>query len=324
MGHHIKNRLAIIGAGRITSAHIEAALEAGFDIAAICARPHSKNATRLAAKYGIEYSAASLEELLNHNFDAYSITVSTDAQIEVLSKILPFNKPCLIEKPISIYGNKIQNVLDHFNTKKLIVGLNRRHYEAVLTFKDFVMNCNESLSFSVTIPEYSWDLDPNPNRAKNYFVDNSVHVIDLVNFIFGKIEFIETIKSPNYELSNIAAIVSTEKNFVGSINVSFSASANTAIEAFTKGKYIQLKPMEKLSIYEGMVTKPANFEAAYKTYTPVLTQFVEPKIQTNAIKPGFLGQYSDLLRICHSERDVISATILDTLEAVNICRKIVD
>jgi predicted dehydrogenase len=318
-------KLGLIGAGQISPYHIVAAQKAGFRIEWICARPNSLNALTIASKFRIPRVLNSVEEIGNQNFDALSIVASTHSQVSLLQKCLSFGKPILIEKPVSTNSKELKKIMKMKQISKVIINLNRRHYQSVQKLKQLIDKNMGDLSFVVNIPELTWDLRPDKNYAHSFFVDNSVHVLDLIHYLFGYITDMHLINCNRNKLSNVAAVCKTKSGAIGTINVSFSSTANISIRVFTKKFSYLLKPLEVLTVYAGMETKYPDSQHLYKRYTPIIHKKIEPKNTKEVGKLGFMGQYLDLKNLIfqHENANLISANIVDAFNAVKVANLLI-
>ena len=69
----LKRKLVIIGSGRISKSHIEAAQANGFHLHGICSSENSQTALNLANEYNFANYYPNVENLLKTDFDAAAI-----------------------------------------------------------------------------------------------------------------------------------------------------------------------------------------------------------------------------------------------------------
>jgi hypothetical protein len=148
-------------------------------------------------------------------------------------------------------------------------------------------------------------------------VGNTVHMIDLIQFCLG----------PNaLDIRNLQSLVKTSgaARFNVSTNGSktcelmFGYADNYSIELLFDGRRHVVKPLETITTYAGMEILPPDESVPYRRYNPKISTRISDSFQEDfSQKPGFLGQYAQLLDMTHGRRDHIGASFKD---AVNVSR----
>ena len=309
-------RLGIIGAGTIVPYHIEAAKMAGFEPIVICGKDDSVRAQSLSAKHKSMKYARTVEDLLQLETDAILIASSTEANVGLIKKCLSKGNPILVEKPVSLSVMEIEE-LDEFDTSRVIVGYNRRHYSSVVSFKSQISNIDCGL-VQVNIPELSWDYKSNSEIRQLMLFENATHVLDLVAYLFGPIELLHINKQTDlhgtkYCLANFRSNL----GFIGTISLGYGTPENLSIKCWSSGLNLELNPLEILNECNELDMIPANSEWPVKRYQKkYLNRW---KIDENDVhaKPGFLSQFQELKTlVVNSEVNLKSATLIDAKNAL--------
>lgn len=309
-------RLGIIGAGAIVPYHIEAAKLAGFEPIAICGKDDSVRAQNLSAKHKSMKFVRSVEELLQLETDAILIASSTEANVELIKKCLIKGNPILVEKPVSLSVKGIEE-LDEFDTSRVLVGYNRRHYSSVTSFKSQVSYIDCGL-VQVSIPELSWDHDSNFGTRQRMLFENATHVLDLVLYLFGPIELLcinkqTDLHGTKYCLANFRS----SRGFIGTISLGYGTPENLSIKCWSSGLNLELNPLEILKECNELEMLPATSEWPVKRYQKKYLDRWKIDDSDVRAKPGFLSQFQELKTlVVNSEVNLKSATLIDAKNAL--------
>ena len=147
----------------------------------LCFKPKLKDDWQFATKNKINKVWKNPVDLATayNEWDGIIITTSIEPTLDFLKIVAKSNKPILVEKPVSTSSLK----LEEFSTKSpenIIVAYNRRHYNTVKKARDFVIN-NKYIRATMTLPEV---LSKEVKDKYYPVLSNSVHGIDMLNFIF--------------------------------------------------------------------------------------------------------------------------------------------
>ena len=185
MNNRTAIKLGVIGAGSITPQHIKVAVKSGFILDSICARDYSRSARILGHEFRFMNVYDTFEEFSMRKLDAYLVLTNTESQIEITQKLLEKRKPILVEKPVSTNPDLIK-ALD-FNDKlnQVVVGYNRRNLSSIRNLRAS-LNKSPFSFFTVSIPELSSLQYASSEEIENTILENTVHVFDLIFFLFGK------------------------------------------------------------------------------------------------------------------------------------------
>ena len=252
--------------------------------------------------------------LIEEDFDGIVIASRIESTIEILSEAIKYDVPILVEKPVSFDSNSLKKIIKNGHNK-ILVGYNRRFYNPVKYIQKTVAG-QESIIASMTTPEI-------PTIRK--FFDNTSHSIDMLQFIFGeiKIDFLKRNIS-NGKLIGVVAIFSTKKNGIIQFTGNWGASDNFSLITYLGKKKLELKPYEKLNIFEEMdIIEPTN-ESPIRTYTPKKIDSIDLETIDIKIKPGFYQQATEFLEmITKNSKPNIGSTLLDAQKTLEICEELI-
>ena len=147
-------KLALIGCGNIAKFHVEAFNFLGINITHCASSLNSKTVNEFAAKYKIPNVWTDPIKLVNsHNlWDGIILCTPTKLIPSYLERILEFQKPILVEKPVSIGTDYLKKFKSHC-PKYVQVAYNRRFYHTVNYLKNFIENSSGQLLCKLILPE---------------------------------------------------------------------------------------------------------------------------------------------------------------------------
>ena len=272
-------KIGYIGSGPISNFHIPAIKKNGIDIEAIGTKVNSESCKSFSKLHDLEnkYCPGGWKEILSKDLDAFYICVKVDATLEILLKALSTNRPIFVEKPITWHPNNMKDLLEHKNSKNIFVGFNRRYYSTTKKLKDL---CDSSIGGTIilNIPESDYGI--------KQFINNGCHMVDTLRYLIGDINILKNSIRINKDKNNIDSISAICKNQKWDILINSHSQipSNFSITVNTEKKVFELKPIEKLSIYEGMdIIEPTNAEPIRKYIPHLKDSFIEK----NKFKPGF-------------------------------------
>jgi predicted dehydrogenase len=312
-------KLAILGSGNIAPFHIDAALNAGFDITAIASSNNSITARELGKKYHISEVFSKIDQLIElGDFNALSIFLPPQHQKHLLSKIISLNIPTLVEKPVTLYSKDINKYkrVDH-----VYVGYNRRFYGGI----NYLKNAHQKSPgiFRITVCE--------PHVNKKFILENiettlrtnTVHIFDLINFIVGNF----TLK--NFQFSNINynffCNIFVKSTYIGSLNIKFGSYLNTSIHFENKHLTTISSPLEKLDKFNKTFITEPDHNNPLRIYAPGWSSEKEPSTVYEDLnfKPGFEKQYLEFMEICNDKGKISNlANLNDAYIALKFAEKI--
>ena len=278
-------KIGYIGSGPINNFHIPAIKNNGFNIAAIGTRENSLRCKNFAASQNLtsNYCKGGWKEVLSKDLDAFVICIDIEATIKVLDKALARKKPIFVEKPINSNPSKLKKYLKDPNIKNVFVGFNRRFYKTTNKLKSI---CNKSQGGTIYLNM------PESDCGVEQFINNGCHMIDTLRFLVGDFEIIGKTKKVNFEnkdINSFSALCRNDKWDI-LINAHSQIPANFSITVNTGQSVYDLKPIEKLSFYEGMDIIEPTKEDPIRKYIPHLTKSY---FEETIFKPGFDMMYKN-------------------------------
>tara|TARA_B100000795_G_C22796337_1_gene439530 strand:+ start:1828 stop:2772 length:945 start_codon:yes stop_codon:yes gene_type:complete len=246
-----KNRLCLIGTGKMGVAYVKAIKSINHKaiITDVLGRNLLKT-KKFASHNNIENFHNTFKNL--KKIDAFIITVSEENLFKVLKKVVKYNLPTLIEKPLGINYEQSEKIYKLLSRKNLFfVALNRRFFNSTLEFKKklniskdkycFIINDQQDLLEAEKIGKH-------PKVIENYMYANSVHLIDLIKFfIKSKVKKIE---NKTIKISKKKKIFFSKINFANGSFVFYICKWNIpgrwSVEAYSKKIMLSLKPLENL------------------------------------------------------------------------------
>lgn len=277
--------IGIIGAGNIADFHIEALLEAKFEVKGICAKFGSNRARKLADKYAVPFFYDTKDILKRSKSESYLVCVDSHSIDQILNNFIGLDIPILIEKPGPAAFN-----LSHLEKTKApvnwFVAYNRRFYESIGALKTIFSDQGGFLTFSFVESGALEDLE----SIRENIINNTCHGLDLIKYIIG-----------DYTLSDIqvmfeesifeAKILNLQNRYVGRMRILFGAPTNTFIELIAHGEIFVAQPLEVLHKFNTLTITEPTIHSKIRSYTPNWVGKGNQIVQSSSnFKPGFLEQ----------------------------------
>lgn len=315
-------RLGIIGAGSIVPAHIRAAKIAGFSTVAICGKDYSERAMQLAKQTtGLSFFP-NIEKLLEVDLDALLIAVTPESTISCLIQCLSKDIPILVEKPVATSTSAFDLIEEEYYSK-ILVGFNRRHYSSTQRYKSELEKTDCGL-IQVNIPELSWKRFSEPALQQKMLCENSVHMFDLIQYLFGRLDELNILAIEKCFQSRFRVVnFKTQLGFIGTLSIGFGVPDNLSIKSWSHGEVMELNPIESFQKFTEIHIEREQSQDAIKKYVKIDSS--DWKIEKNDLiaKPGFVNQYLDFAkRIRNESNDDVSANIWDAKSAIAIAEQL--
>lgn len=315
-----KPRLAIIGAGPMARYHIQAAVEIGFEISAICGRSNSSNAKRVSEEFNIPECFAEVGELLeSSNWEAAVIAVDVPATSSITAQVAKSGRKALVEKPVSTNLEEIRSLLVF--SDQVRVAYNRRFYPSTNAAKSFIRDSKPS-SMLVQIPEsLSYETqDPFlPVRQ------NSVHVLDLIRFLVGDVSAEGSwVSTDGSQARSSMMMLTTEIGMRCIVYCVWGSPSNFMVSLEGSGARFELKPLEVGTRYEGMTVVEPTDLFPLRTYSPRQVEVVGLDPRLMDFKPGIVEQMREFQEFVIGNSSPTSlATLDDALVAQTLARQLI-
>ena len=316
----LSRKLVIIGSGKISESHIEAAQANGFHLHGICSSKNSQTAFNLAKKYNFTNYYPNIENLLETNFDAAAIICDTINIPRVYEKMYRRNIPIIVEKPFSVNPEDFSKAM--LSSNKTLVGYNRRYYSSIHALKN-KLNSEPYYNAVVEISEISWDSNSSDTERTRSVLDNSVHLLDLILYLFGDYNSIEIdrcyfgrgLKAINAKLSYLDGVTVE-------LRISFGIPLNNSISVRFKDSVADCKPIEMFTSLNKMEMIAPDSRIKFKRYQPISTEHWTLSKHDNAFKPGFYLQYKELSDLVDGKSIRIGATLTQAYKVLMLSREL--
>jgi len=309
--------IGFIGSGKMAFEHALVFKHLGCKIYGVANPRDSKNLKLFLAEFQIENFYFSGTELIsNPEIDAIIVCTPPLMSIEYSRQLQEFRKFALIEKPGAV-SSKSLKLLNLNDSKNLRVAYNRRSYKSVQTLKEITSKQQGSYIFDLILPNFKDKSDMDFE-----ILNNSVHFIDLINFLIPDVRFMNFRKLANGLLIDTA---NTAGKVLGTLRILVGGFRNQSVSWDSECVSATLKPIETLKIAnEYSILEPGEFNRQ-RSFTPIWkNENLEKKISDEShFKPGFLLQAQEFIKVCNNETSVILATTEDAFKALKTAELII-
>ena len=316
-------KLGVIGAGSIASHHLRAAQENGFVLDSICARDNSENSKRLGQEFRFRHIFSTFEELLISPVDAYLVLTNTKSQVPIARRLLEKKKPILIEKPVSTNPFLIQELDLEDKFKQVAVGYNRRNLSSIHSLRSYLSR-SPMTYFTLSISELSTISSPNTEQIEKTVLENTVHVLDLVIFLFGKPDYWK-ITGIDFENRMFARTLNFFYGGIhkGTILITIGTPDNWSMQVYSPGHRFVLSPLESFVHYNEVGVRQITPRRPNKVYVPLGTSIWKPANEDIKFKAGFYRQMEDFYKfVTTQERPDTLASLSEAFFASTIAQQI--
>ena len=316
-----KLKVAIIGCGRMAGFHARVlnALDTA-ELVAVSSRTDEKREAFM-QEYGIAKGYADYKDLLSQEqLDAVFVAVSINSMFEVTKACLEKGVSSFIEKPPALEVSEVAELaeLAKKNNVKNMVGFQRRFYSHILQAQRIMEDHGGLVAFHVEAPELFEAFKARPekfpeNVLKKWIYANSIHCIDMLPFLGGKIKTIfATSKNVAEDLhpDSLNAMVEFENGVTGHYTSNWMSPGSWSINMYAKGVRVIIDPMEKGKVvFKDKTEKHLDIQDCDKDF-----------------KAGVYLQNQEFINLClgKSEYKNVASTLEETLYTMKICEKIYD
>ncbi len=284
-------KISILGSGRMASEHAKVMKNMNnIEISNVYSR-NMNNAKRFANKFNIKKFTNNLNEIFENKIDGVLICVSADKIYLVTCKVLKYQIPLLIEKPIGLSLKEVQN-LKKLNSKYKtinLIGLNRRYYSNFQNINN-LLNSKDYRGFAIEGHEHLSKIKKIVKKSllKNWLYANSIHTVNLIDFFtLGNKYKIKYFSYNNKYEKNICCIVKSENNILGTYSSNWKSNEKWSVKLFFDGYHISFKPLEEISIYY----------KNRKKYKILLSKY------DKIFKPGLYNQMKNFIKLIESKKN---------------------
>lgn len=288
----------------------------GLNISCILSKEGSKTVDKFSTLYNIKHKFLNINETLVKKdlWDAAIVCCKEEFTFSFLEKLTQTKKPLLAEKPISKDPLELEKIIPN---KNIIVGFNRRFYSNILYLKSILKNKNIDL-VKICLPESNITGFQNNKSLPRLVYSNSIHLFDLLHYLFGNIVWQSSIQSKQKNLLKSASLLGLNKNKINfALDLPLNYPDNFSITVYAGKRRYVLKPLEMLKVYQGMEVHEPSKSVPHRIYKPRL----KSSIIANSIgnhKTGLLEQDKSFVKFCISKKsDNRLSNVTDLKAALN-------
>lgn len=318
-------KIGFLGVGAIALHHLKVLQYLGCEVpfaTSISTNSESwKKFANISKKTIFVHSAIDL--FSKYDLDAIIVCLPWHETEQYLDIIFSHNIPALIEKPAALSAKKLKHFVSKYgnNIYNKWVGYNRRFYKTVEILK------NRILSGGLKVVNISISEDINNHTKKHgkkiipHLLEfSSSHILDLLLYLFGKVEILKMFKYPqifnNNSFHSLNGILEAKDGLPIILQLNSNDPSSVGIFCkFDDNTTWSLSPLEKLTVfnkYEIVEEKQNNI----RQYIPSPS---EEFFENNEFKPGFKTQMREFLDLNKNGK---LSKIHDQLETLNLIEKI--
>lgn len=254
-------RLIIIGAGKMGGFHgVAAKAIKRCELVGINSRSYS-SAQKLAEKLQIEHFGNDLPKLVQETqANSCIIAVSHHVTADILDQCIDLGLHCLVEKPVGLDSERIQQLAQKAKTKdlKVMVAVNRRFYNTVqsaLLHTNYYGGTGAINLVASDYPDlYRLNATLAPEVYDTWPIMNTIHAFDLLSLFGQGIQTVHIVVSNNHNGidagKNIQALMKGKNG--STINFSYAETSGTMqswkLNISGSNYAINFGPLEKMQI----------------------------------------------------------------------------
>lgn len=277
---------AFIGTGDIALHHADVICALGHTISVAISTNKTKKLDAFCDKYSVKYKFNKMEDVTSftNEFDAIIVCTPWYITDNIIDFILLLNKPTLVEKPMVLSFEKLDHLSKKYGLRNVLVGFNRRYYDFIPELKKLI-DASKVICIDVLSSEPFEMMNKNNDLISNMLFFYSIHMIDLVFYLFGDVDIksIDTVVS-NSKKNYIITLFSEQYNCPIHLKILLDVPQNSFIKVYTENDIYQLLPLEKMSIVDKIEKKVIDGVSSYVPHKKL-------SVQTSSVnKPGLLEQ----------------------------------
>ena len=307
-----KIKVLIVGAGRIGREYLKILNQKRiFEVKGIFATSN-KNLKEVKKITKKNIFTTNENFLKNKSFDLAIIAVPVDKTFQISKKIMKYAKTLLIEKPPSLNLKDANNLLkqSELNRNKLFVALNRAYFDSTIEALKIIKNNKNKRIVEVTDQEdvYSAKKAGHSKKVLNkWMYANSIHMVDYFRlFCRGRVKNIihfDNLKSTFDKKIFISKIIFSSGD-IGIYKAFWNLPNKWQVKIISKNIFINLFPLEKISIFENNIEKDFNL-----------------KLNKNKFKEGYLNQINDVENFFQSKKNKL-VSLKENLKTLSLIKKL--
>lgn len=310
------SRICLIGYGNIARKHIEVLRALGCEIVASCNRSEKGN---IAAKDegGVPVTYTNYMEMVEKEKpDGIVNCVNHNNIFAITKELIPIGIPLLVEKPAGTSVKELQELIklqEEYGTP-VQVALNRRHYSV---FENAIQNIGGKENIDMISVEWSErplrakeDKDYTDAMVEDILIGNSIHGIDLLNFLSGGIDKYNSYTSSKeigYYHWNMAFSGVSKLGTLVNFTNSWGSPVPWRVLIYSKGKRFEFAPIENCKVLSQNAED--NVEITADDYD-------------NTYKAGFYNQAKNFLEISKNKDSVNQHSLASSLRSMEIAEEL--
>lgn len=321
-------RLGIVGAGSAAVAHAEVIQSLGCDIAAVCARPASPRVEGFASRFSVPRIYDDVEDMLaGQTVDGLVVATSWDQTEAVMRKVVGRGVPCLVEKPVALSAGGAETIwkLAGGDSAPIQVGYNRRFYEFMPRLRERLA-VEAPLSIDLQCPEAVEPLviAHGEQILPHVLVYMTSHWLDLVSHLVGDLAILHMHRTPDpsgrYVVSYDGLLRAIRFEIPIHLMAHFGTPSRTALTITFRDQIWRLCPIERLTIFDGLIRHEPTDQVPYRRYEPRVKETAEVD---RRFKPGFAVQMQEFLRlVTNSPEPRVGCSLGEAVRVTRLCEQI--
>lgn len=301
---NMKDKILIIGAGSMAIEYAKVLKDLGENFIVVGRGQASADIFFLTT--GTKVFTGGIERWLEKNSDIPQVAIVTvgEKELGIVARILVKAgiKKMLVEKPGGFDTNDIKKVYKEVkkNQAKVYVGYNRRFYSSVLKAQEIIKKDGGVQSFIFEFTEWGHKISQQKKDSeitKEWFLQNSTHVIDLAFYLCGVPKKISSYTAGSLDWHPRASIYAgagvTKSGALFSYSANWASAGRWALEILTSKNRLILKPLEKLQIQKigGIETNYVEIDDGLdQKYKPGIFREIKAFLQKNPSLPNIETQ----------------------------------
>jgi len=246
-------KILLVGAGKMASQYASTLKNMNINDVYVISKNKQKT-KKFCEKYNFNLFDGSLNNLKNYKMDLIIVTPSIDVTLKLLDEILKnVQQNVLVEKPVSLYSNKIKSCIKKAKNSRVRIGYNRLTYPNYIKLKELISRDGgiTSCKFTITNRNNKMDFSKGVKDYHNRWgVYNGIHVISMIYDLIGKPKKISSYQTGELEWHNSGSIFVgsgiSEKNIPFSYHADWNSAGRWGIEIMTRKNAYRLISLEEL------------------------------------------------------------------------------
>jgi predicted dehydrogenase len=309
-------KFGFIGCGKISRFHADTLLALNHGIVGVSAREGSQNIEDFSKSYNVPNAYYDWQEMIEgEELDALVVAVGWEQTEHIVEKIINAGLPCLVEKPVALSSEKIEEIVH--NTRpfhdRVMIGYNRRFYEFIPKIAQALQE-KELISIELNFPEAMNRLVElkSENIVDHILTYMTSHWLDLLMSLIGDVKVGWMDRKMNEVSGHIEAYNGILKSVRFGVPIhlqaNFNAPSNISMTFNFRDCIYKLCPIE-------------TSDNPIKRYIPKIQ---ETFCVDTSFKPGFLGQMRHFIDTCvlKEKANTLGCTVQDALAVTKLCEAI--